>query len=354
MLANVRKRLLHNAVGRQVDHGRYGCLLAPDRQCDGKFRIGVHQRFKIRKTWLRCIFRCRICRAQHAEQAAKFVEGLPSRGLDGGERLDGEIGLGVNNATGTAGLNGHHADGVSDDVVELTGDAAAFGDDRAISEQTLLALKERVAVLQIDQSLATLSHVVARRKAVPRTTTLLTSEPTKFPVVRTPRSNRVKNVTTASTLPAIHAKRRRASVVTATVYAAMMGGKRVATRRVVQSLPQDKHGERDDEYRERLHASPGQRQGANRDEADPEHIGAAGNAKSRRCVVRGVGRYDGDSKDSDDYSEEGIGNAGMAAEPQDRVRTGRHTEPTVATAGVVSVHRHAEWPSSNEMVSFRA
>ena len=167
----------------------------------------------------------------------------------GGERVDGEIGLGVDDATGAAGLNGHHADGVGDDVVQLTGYAGAFGDDCSISEQTLLALKERVALLQIYQSLATLAHVVTkeeRRAEDDHITDERTDEISGGDGAEIEEGEERDDGQHAAGDPC-----QAASCVGRDCHRVRRddGGKRVATRRVVESLPQDKHDERDDEYR---------------------------------------------------------------------------------------------------------
>ena len=68
------------------------------------------------------------------------VLGALPRGLgDGGERLLGPRRVGVHEALPCSGLDDHHADGVPDDVVQLTGDAGALVSQGDLAEQLALA-----------------------------------------------------------------------------------------------------------------------------------------------------------------------------------------------------------------------
>ena len=79
--------------------------------------------------------------AQHAEEAAHLGQGLAGGRLDGGEvgRLRGV--LGTEAAAHGLGLDGHHADRVGHDVVQLAGDPGAFLGGRLRGLELAVALE---------------------------------------------------------------------------------------------------------------------------------------------------------------------------------------------------------------------
>jgi hypothetical protein len=94
VLADVRQRLLHDAVGGEVDAGRQRPPLALDGEVDvqaGRADL-LDQRIEAREARLRREQVLGLSLAQDAEQEAQLAERLAARSLDQRERL---LGLGT-------------------------------------------------------------------------------------------------------------------------------------------------------------------------------------------------------------------------------------------------------------------
>ena len=89
VLADVGQRLLHDAVGGEVDAGRERALPAADLDVDrdvGGAALG-HELVQPREARLRRRGRVLLVGAQDAEQPAHLADRLPAGGLDGQQRL---------------------------------------------------------------------------------------------------------------------------------------------------------------------------------------------------------------------------------------------------------------------------
>ena len=77
---------------------------------------------------------------EHAEEVAELAEGLPAGVLDIVHGLGGGLEVMGGDGLRGAGLDGHHGDSVSDDVVEFAGDPGAFVRDRPAGSGMLFGI----------------------------------------------------------------------------------------------------------------------------------------------------------------------------------------------------------------------
>jgi hypothetical protein len=89
VLERVGQRLLHDAVGAQVDARRQGDRLPHDLELDRQARLAHagHQRFELSQRRLGRERELVVRAAQDAQQPAHVVDRVAPGGLDGGERL---------------------------------------------------------------------------------------------------------------------------------------------------------------------------------------------------------------------------------------------------------------------------
>ena len=81
---------------------------------------------------MRCQLGSLLAFAEDAEQPPQLQHRLARSLLDRLQRLPRPLGIAVEHAFGGAGLESDHADGVGDDVVQLTRDSRALLGDRGL------------------------------------------------------------------------------------------------------------------------------------------------------------------------------------------------------------------------------
>ena len=127
MLECVGESLLDDAVGGKVEAGGQRALGAVHDEVDGKPGIAVvlDQRPDVleRRPRLELPVRRHHVPAQDTEQTPHLRERLPSRLLDPQQRLFRALGALVEQQACGPRLDGHHADRVGDDIVQLARDA---------------------------------------------------------------------------------------------------------------------------------------------------------------------------------------------------------------------------------------
>ena len=130
VLEHVRQRLLHDAVGREVDARRHLGRFALDAHVDvdaGAHHVG-HQRVEVAQPGRRRerVGPVAVRSPQHAEQPPHLEQRRPGRGLDRRQRLPRRRRIGVGHHAPGPGVHGDDAHRVGDDVVQLAGDAQAL------------------------------------------------------------------------------------------------------------------------------------------------------------------------------------------------------------------------------------
>src|SRR5436190_19995338 len=128
VLPRVRQRLLHDAIGREVDPGRETHRLALDVQVDRKTRLRYlsYEGLELAEPRLRSEDRLVIVDAQHSHEPAHLGQGLAAGSLDGVEGLTGVAGLAALGASPGSSLNDDQADRVGDDLVQVARDTCAL------------------------------------------------------------------------------------------------------------------------------------------------------------------------------------------------------------------------------------
>ena len=150
MLDDVRQRLLHDAVGGEVEPGGQLAPLALDRELDrhaGAARA-LDQRVELAQRRLRRVLGV-LVGVQHAEQRAHLGERLAPGALDqlgGGDRARR---VALEDPPRAAGLDDHHRDRVRDDVVHLARDPAALVGDRALGLRLALLVRAHGGLVQL-------------------------------------------------------------------------------------------------------------------------------------------------------------------------------------------------------------
>ena len=124
MLDHVGERLLHDAVGRQLDAGvdAHARSLDVERHRHAGVAHVVDEARQVGEPGRRCVVALAVAVAQHAEQAAHLGERAAGGGRDGLERGTGLVGPVGEHVGADAGLHGDHRHRVGDDVVQLLGD----------------------------------------------------------------------------------------------------------------------------------------------------------------------------------------------------------------------------------------
>ena len=100
--------------------------------------------------------------AEQLHQAVQVLAALPGRLGDGGESLLGPGLVTADETLSRGGLDDHDADGVADDVVQLTGDAGPFVSQRDLREQLALLLELAAAAGELIHGLAALPQAPCR------------------------------------------------------------------------------------------------------------------------------------------------------------------------------------------------
>ena len=103
--------------------------------------------------------------AEQLHQALQVLAALPGRLGDGGESLLGPGLVTADETLSRGGLDDHDADGVADDVVQLTGDAGPFVPQRDLREQLALLLELAAAAGELIHGLAALPQHRAGQEA---------------------------------------------------------------------------------------------------------------------------------------------------------------------------------------------
>ncbi len=128
MLERVGQRLLHDAVGGELERGRERALVAGHEQLDLEAALSglADQLRQLCKVGLRREIVGLLRTAEKAEQAVELEDGLAARVLDRAQHLHRLLRPALQHAAGGAGLDTHHADVVRDDVVQLPRDSHAL------------------------------------------------------------------------------------------------------------------------------------------------------------------------------------------------------------------------------------
>ncbi len=85
--------------------------------------------------------------AHHAEQPAHLVEGGPGRVANRGEPVGSQLGQAGGGEASTLGLNRDRRDVMGDDVVQLSGDPGALGEERLFTQRRRVCGDARIALL---------------------------------------------------------------------------------------------------------------------------------------------------------------------------------------------------------------
>ncbi len=163
MLEGRGQRLLHDAIGRQLDSGgqRRARTLPRQLHLEATRAHMLQKRVELSESGLRQPRRLVIELAQHAEQAPQLRDRLAGGVLDRAKRLPRPFGIGVQHLLRRRGLHTHQADAVRDHVVELAGDPRALLDHRLTSLLLALPLEPRRLKLEVRQLLTPAAHVPA-------------------------------------------------------------------------------------------------------------------------------------------------------------------------------------------------
>ena len=127
------ERLLHDAIGGQVDAGREWHALTADVQLDRQAGC-AHARDELGdmgERRLRGERELLVLPAQHPEQRPDLAERLAPGVLHGSERAPGDVGLGAHEPLRRRRLGDHGGERVAHQVVELARDPGALGGHRA-------------------------------------------------------------------------------------------------------------------------------------------------------------------------------------------------------------------------------
>ena len=160
VLERVGQRLLHDAVGGEVDAGRQLARLAVDVQLDRQpGRAGaLDQRAELVQRRLRRERGGLLAGVQHAEQVAHLAQRLAAGALDQRRGLDRALRVAGEDAPRAAGLDDHHRDAVGDDVVHLARDPAALVGDRARGVGLALLVRDLRGLVQLGGQLGARAH----------------------------------------------------------------------------------------------------------------------------------------------------------------------------------------------------
>ena len=124
VLERVRQTFLHEPVGREVEAGRELHRVAFDLELDRQARLARlrDEPVEVLEARLRRESRCLLRPAQHADEPAHLGQRLAPGLLDDLQRLALALLLRLEQPAHARRLDGHHADAVADDVVELARD----------------------------------------------------------------------------------------------------------------------------------------------------------------------------------------------------------------------------------------
>src|SRR6266536_908396 len=184
----VGERLLHDPVGGQVQPGRQrpGLALHHQRRRQAGLVGALDEGGQLRDGWLwRELVGCWAAPLEDADQPAHLAERLPAGGVDEAQPGIGLGGAGAEQGSGGVGLHRDHADVVRDDVVQLAGDAGAFGQDGVVRVGLLLPAQLPGDLREAAGTVATRSirtgspEWPARATAAPTATTWATPSPTR-------------------------------------------------------------------------------------------------------------------------------------------------------------------------------
>jgi hypothetical protein len=142
VLERVREALLHEAVRGQVDSGRELHRVALDREHDREpgFAGVLDELVQVLEARLGRKRGSLLRASQHADHASHLRHGFASRLLDDEQRLAFAFLFGLEQAAHRRSLDGHDADAVADDVVELPCDACPLLGDSEAGSFLALAL----------------------------------------------------------------------------------------------------------------------------------------------------------------------------------------------------------------------
>ncbi len=160
---HVGKRLLHDAVRRQIHRLRYPAPLHHLRHVRRHRQLGrepgahrrLHQLLNPVQTWLRGQFAPAAVTAQHRQQPPHLREGLPGAGRDRRELRPYLVGHLADPVGSRVRLDGDHRHVVGDHVVEFAGDPGAFLQQRPLRP---LGLADRLLLDEPALSLAPLPY----------------------------------------------------------------------------------------------------------------------------------------------------------------------------------------------------